>query len=489
MDELVTEAQTWAAVQRRDDGTAVSRMSKDVMSSGYSCADSGDRRPPHASPRIVVDGIFFQYQSSGIARVWTAVLEEWAKSGFIGHVVFLDRGGRSVPQIAGLGCKKIDAHDYGRTGADSLALERICRELDADLFVSTYYTAPTATPSFFFGYDMIPEMIGADLSDELWREKRRAILHASARLMISRNSARDLERIYDLPQGSTHVAHCGVWRSFHPPSPREIALLRGKFGLSDNPYVLMVGDRSGVDCYKNGGLVFKAIGRLPDPSRFTIVCVGGSPIVEPHFAALAPAARVVRLTLDDDELRAAYGGAHAFLYPSRYEGFGMPVVEAMACGAPVVTCRNSSIAEVAGDAALFVGEDDPEMMARAIERLCDPTAREAIVARGAAQASKFNFADMARRVADALISTHVRISSGELARPGDVWQDLRETLHRSQSPQVSELLRKQLRRRILVTLRKIGFDPAHSRLWSNFRALQRDPRRWTTALLGNLLHR
>jgi glycosyltransferase involved in cell wall biosynthesis len=441
------------------------------------------------APRIVVDGVFYQYHSSGIARVWAAVLEEWAKSGFIERVVFLDRGGRSVPQIPGLCCRKIDAHDYAQTGADSLALERICRELRAGLFVSTYYTAPTATPSFFFGYDMIPEMIGADLSTEMWREKKRAILHASARLMISENSARDLERLYDLPQGSTHVAHCGVWHSFHSASQQEIASLRARYGLSDRPYVLMVGERSGVGGYKNGELVFQAIGRLPDPSRFTVVCVGGSPIIEPHFAALAPAARIVRLTLDDDELRAAYGGAHAFLYPSRYEGFGMPVVEAMGCGAPVVTCRNSSIAEVAGDAALFAGEDDAGVMAQAIERLCDPAVREALIASGAAQASKFSFSEMARRIAEALINTHGRISSGELARPGAVWQDLRETLQRSQNLQVHEMLRKELHSRMLVMLRKVGVDPAHSRLWSNFRALQRDPRRWTMALLGNLLHR
>jgi glycosyltransferase involved in cell wall biosynthesis len=377
----------------------------------------------------------------------------------------------------GLCYEKIDAHDYARTGADSLALERICRKLDADLFVSTYYTTPTATPSVFFGYDMIPEMIGADLSRVVWREKRRAILHAAVRLMISETSARDLERIYGLPQGSTHVAHCGVWRSFFPPSPQEIAMLRSKYGLSDRPYVLMVGERVGIDGYKNGELVFKSIGRLPDPSRFTVVCVGGSAVIESRLAALAPKTRMIRLRLDDDELRAAYGGAHALLYPSRYEGFGMPVVEAMACGAPVVTCRNSSIAGIAGEAALFVGEDDPDRMAQAIERLCDPTVREGVIARGVAQASKFSFADMAREVAEALISTHRHISTGELARPGGVWEDLRETLQTTQSPKIIGLvLRQELRREVLAALRKFGGDPSRSWLWVMARELQRDPR-------------
>jgi glycosyltransferase involved in cell wall biosynthesis len=440
-------------------------------------------------PRIVVDGIFFQYASSGISRVWAALLDEWAKSRFIEHVIVLDRGGGSAPRVEGLKHKAIALHHYATTGADSLALERICRELDADLFVSTYYTTPTATPSVFFGYDMIPETVGADLSEEQWREKRRAILHAAAHVMISDNSARDLERIYGLPQGNADVAHCGVWKSFYPPAPQEIASLRSKYGLSDRPYVLMVGDRVGVSSYKNGELVFKAIGQFTDPARFTLVCVGGSPIIEPRFAALAPKTRVIRLRLDDDELRAAYGGAHAFCYPSRYEGFGMPVLEAMACRAPVVTCRNSSITEIAGNAALFVGEDDAEGMAQAIEHLCDPAVREAITERGAAQAAKFSFAEMARQVADALISTHRRLASGELARPSGVWQDLREALQGSQSPQVERLLRRELRRRVVVMLRAMGFDPAQSRPWAMFRAFQRDPERWVTitnALLRKL---
>src|SRR5262249_25851617 len=162
------------------------------------------------------------------------------------------------------------------------------------------------------------------------REKRRAILHAAAHLMISENSARDLERIYGLPHASTRVAHCGVWKSFFRPSPQEVASLRSKYRLTDQRYVLVVGERVGVEGYKNGELVFSAMSRLPDPSRLTLVCVGGSPIIERHLAALAPTTRTIRLRLEDDELRAAYGGAHALLYPSRYEGFGMPVLEAMA---------------------------------------------------------------------------------------------------------------------------------------------------------------
>ena len=73
------------------------------------------------------------------------MLEEWVKDGLADHVIVLDRAG-TAPRIAGVHYRTIAAHDYGRCGDDSLYLERICRELGADLFVSTYYSTPTRRP-------------------------------------------------------------------------------------------------------------------------------------------------------------------------------------------------------------------------------------------------------------------------------------------------------------------------------------------------------
>jgi glycosyltransferase involved in cell wall biosynthesis len=433
-------------------------------------SELSDVSPPR--PLIVVDGVRFQYLSSGIARVWLALLHEWAKSGFIKHVVFIARGNGEQPTIPGLRYVESPAFSYGRSGSDSLNLERICRELEADLFVSTYYTTPTHTPSLFFGYDMIPEVRGIDLATDEWHEKRLAILHAASHLMISENSARDLERIYTLSAESTHVAHCGIWKEFYRPEPSEIKSFREKYNLGGQPYLLMVGDRKGADGYKNGKLAFQAVGRIANQRRFTLVCVGGSPLIEEDLSASVPHGRVVRLAIGDGELRAAYGGAHAFLYPSRYEGFGMPILEAMACGAPVITCNNSSIIEVAGDAALFVGEDDVEGMLAAIARLEDQAVRADFVTRGAEQAAKFDFAAMADRVAHALLETHRRISCGDLKRPNPVWQDLREMVQNTQSiPAVMVSGRKIIRSNIVAVARKIGFDPAKSRSSAKIRKI------------------
>ena len=310
-------------------------------------------------PRIVVDGIFWQYLASGIGRVWENLLREWVVSGFNDNVILLDRAG-TAPRMPGVHYRTIARHDYTQTGQDSLYLETICRQLDADLFVSTYYSTPTTTPSFFVGHDMIPEVLGFPLEDEAWQEKRKAILHASAHSMVSRNSARDLERTYKcLAAGGTYVAHNGVDPCFTRPSEDVVDAFRNRHGLTRKPYVLMVGERIGFGGYKNGSLAFRALAAMPESGDLTLVCVGGQLDIEPRLRDLAPRLDVRRLTLDDADLAAAYAGAHALLYPSKYEGFGMPPLESMACGTPVIVCRNSSLPEVLGDAAIYVDEDDP----------------------------------------------------------------------------------------------------------------------------------
>jgi tetratricopeptide (TPR) repeat protein len=169
---------------------------------------------------------------------------------------------------------------------------------------------------------------------------------------------------------------------------------------------LIVGERRG---YKNAQLFFKAFEALGSArSRYDIVCTGSKEPLEEMFAAHVGPATVHMLQLSDDDLQAAYAGAQALVYPSKYEGFGMPVIEAMACECPVITSRNSSLQEVAGEAAIYVDPDDVRDMTRALKQLQDKTHRNRFIAAGRRRASLYSWRKMAVSVRTALTEIAAR---------------------------------------------------------------------------------
>ena len=360
---------------------------------------------------FVLDGVAFQ-SAAGIARVWAEVLPRWSASGFAERVTVMDRAG-TAPRLDRFQYVDAPAVRAANNDAQVEAIDAVCAAVGARGFVSTLYTRPSTVPCVQPVYDMTPEVLGFDLTLPMWREKEAALRAARSFVCISESTAADLRAWLGTgtsdvaPATPLSVARLGVSQPFSPLSAGDRAravALGAELGLPDRFYVF-VGHR---DNYKNAELLFNAVRQLAasgagsESGRFGLLMLGGGPQLEAQFADVAQQVPAVVARLDDRDLRLAYGVAAGLTYPSRYEGFGLPILEAMACGCPVITCRNSSIPEVAGDAALYVEEDDVPGMADAMRAVVDPAVREQLVAAGQAQAAKFSWDHFPAAVARAL---------------------------------------------------------------------------------------
>jgi glycosyltransferase involved in cell wall biosynthesis len=352
-------------------------------------------------PLIAVDGVFFQLDTTGIARVWTSLLEVWANNGFAKHIVLLDRAG-TAPKISGFRYRTLPQYNYNQTESDRQILQQICNEEGIDLFISTYYSTPIHTPSVLMLHDMIPEVIGINLEEPRWREKHISIDYASAYLSISNNTAKDLIRFFPaISSDLVTVAHCGINRSFSPASLSEVNSFKSKYGIAKS-YFILVGANVGYN--KNAELFLDAFAQLATKQSFEVVLTSGGFLPRYEFRSYTSGSVVHILKLSDDELRIAYSGAIALVYPSKYEGFGLPVLEALACGCPVITCPNSSIPEVAGNAAIYVEDSDVHAMADALCEVQKPSIRQGLISAGLEQAKKFSWTKMADTVSSSLIN-------------------------------------------------------------------------------------
>jgi glycosyltransferase involved in cell wall biosynthesis len=237
-------------------------------------------------------------------------------------------------------------------------------------------------------HELFPEQFAPDDRSARW--KQQAVARADGIICVSDNTKKDLGRFFDLSRKKVTVIHHGSSLTCAVPEKFEFP----------SPYLLYVGSRK--NSYKNFDLVLRAFCGCVENTTAHLICFGGgpfSPLELERIDQLSLTSRVHQAEGDDAVLAGCYAGAGALIYPSQYEGFGLPPVEAMGMGCPVISSNAPPMPELLGDAALFFDPDDPSQLCERIHTMNSNPVRDQYVAAGLQRATMFSWnkaADEAR---------------------------------------------------------------------------------------------
>jgi glycosyltransferase involved in cell wall biosynthesis len=283
---------------------------------------------------------------------------------------------------------------------EQVELPRILRRHKVDLFHSPHFLLPLICPcpAVVTIHDVIYLACREDLPSRLGRLYYHAMMASAVRLAKwvitdSEFSKRDIVHYLGADPTKIEVIYPGVSRGFQPiKDPATLHAVRGRYNI-ERDYVLYTGI---YKSRKNHAGLLRAFQRFLAMGGDADLVIAG-PLKEGELRLLSLASELglaarLKLTgfVNDSELRALYSGARLYACPSLYEGFGFTVLEAMACGAPVVCSAGTSLPEVAGDAACYADSSDPEEFGNALLRVfTDPALRAALIARGLENVKRF----------------------------------------------------------------------------------------------------
>ncbi len=299
-----------------------------------------------------------------------------------------------------------------------MAQERLCivprlKESKLDVFHSLHQFTPSYRiqncRSLVTVHDLIhglfPEIyLRRKIQQWVYFTRISAIKKASKIIANSENTKKDVIRLLDVPENKIRVVYLGVGEDFRPAesSPLVKSVMQ-KYGINKK-YILHVG---GVSATKNVNRLLLAFKRLLTVHKkdLALVVVGNFSFTPDYQKAFG--AKLEELDLQkrvilpghvpEKDLILLYNGASLFVYPSLYEGFGLPPLEAMACGCPVVVSNAASIPEVVGNIGLYVNPHKVNEIVSAMEKvLTNKSLREKMVGRGLERAKLFSWEKMAK---------------------------------------------------------------------------------------------
>ena len=344
------------------------------------------------------DQIVMHQPRGGMSRYFVELVDAFRHDPELGVTADVDwRASRNVHAVeAGLG------RPASRTRR---RLNRVTRRLPSlprrwpDIDHPTYYyparlPARGGPPMVVTVVDMIPELLPDFYSaGNPHLAKESYVRQADAIVCISESTRRDMLQVYGPLEAVVEVVHLAVSAHFRP------GVLSAK-ALPDE-YILFVGNRAN---YKDFTVATEAFAGLrAEHPGLSLVAVGGkfSGTELEDLRRLSIEDAVQRVAATDAELPAIFGGARAFVFPSRYEGFGLPTLEAMACGTAVVLADSSSHPEVGGDAALYFPPGDASALGTQIHRLLgDDDLRQSLISRGLERARTFTWHRTATQTRD-----------------------------------------------------------------------------------------
>ncbi len=299
---------------------------------------------------------------------------------------------------------------------EQVTFPRVCKKLAVDLAHVPYFGSALApgVPTVVTIHDLIPMVLPEYRGD--WRVRLYTSLVAAAApqaniiLADSQASKQDILARLNVPDEQVRVVYLAPAPHFGPPqSWAELEAIKEKYNLPAE-FVLYLG---GYDVRKNVSALLHAFTWVSNTLKdaFPLVLAGRLPDEDtPFFPNPLRIAHKLGIEkyivtpgwIDEEDRPLLYAAASVFVYPSRYEGFGLPVLEAMACGTPVVTTNAASIPELAGNAAFQLDPTDTKHMAAPILRLCtEEDSRDDLVERGFDQVEKFSWQKTAEKTVQA----------------------------------------------------------------------------------------